>query len=219
MNFSDIINRYLNIKPKEPTPVVEPVVVSTTNTDSNVCLNEFDVMIIDGIDKNYVKKALMLIPNIVHFNIIAEDWTKLEIDPNETAWKNFVYPKKTVDNMIVIFNGRKPGREFRYGGGACILDENYHRIGISTAGVENDPYQMALRIWHEIQHVLDRFEISSTEDADDLYVNKNFYNTMPPEVQQRIRCDDANNPIYLLLYNFYLTSVTLKRAIDNGGKT
>jgi len=205
MILIDFLSKFFNIKPKpEPEPII--------TIGESIFLQEYDVMILDGIEEDYIKKSLMLIPNIVRFKIIPVDWNQIDIDKEKTPWENFVYPKKNRDNLIVIFDGVT--RDVIYGGGACIQDEKYHRIGISTAGVENDPYQMSLRIWHEIQHTLDR-----DGSADMLYYCNEFYESMPAEIQQHIRMKSANHPIYLLLYNFYLSLKTLERVIDEGGKS
>jgi hypothetical protein len=169
----------------------------------------YDVMILDDISTPYVERALLTIPNVVGFRIIPVNWEELEIDTSKSDWKNFVYPQKWRDNLIVIFDGRK--RNFIYGGGACILDEKFHRIGISTAAVEHSSYDLGLRIWHEILHT-----IMKSHEADQLFNDPLFRTTLPAEMRQAVetRLGDVNNPAYLLVYNMYLTV----RAILQGVK-
>lgn len=161
----------------------------------------FDVMILDGIDKNYVERALLTIPNAVGFRFVPVNWEELDTDKKEgSSWYGFVYPKPWRDNLIVVFDGKL--RNFIYGGGACIWDEKYHRIGISTYGVETSAYDLGLRIWHEITH-----SIRKSAEADQLFSNMDYRATLPAEMRQAIeeRSGETGNPVYLLSYNMYLT--------------
>lgn len=168
----------------------------------------YDVMILDGIDKGYVEKALMTIPNVVGFRIVPTNMEEIDIDKSTSSWKGFVYPKLWRDKLIVIFDGKT--RNFIYGGGSCIWDENYHRIGISNYGVEHSSYELGLRIWHEIDHT-----IRKSAEADQLYSNQQFIDTLPIEMRQAIetRTGETNNPVYLLSYNMYLTVRALTEGV------
>ncbi len=194
MNFTDIINWF-----KRTPPV--PVNVTYETFHRHV----YDVMILDDIDQKYVENALMTIPNLFGFRIIPVNLDEYEIDRSNTEWKNFVYPRKNRDYLIIIFDGAARG--FKFGGGACILDEKYHRAGISIAGMTS-AWDLGLRIWHELQHCTDK-----DNTADMLYKNPSFKAMLPTEMQASINNGKADNRYYLLIYNAWLSFNSILKGV------
>ncbi len=194
MNFADII-KWIKRTPSTPVNV----------TYDTLHRHVYDVMILDGIDQDFIKNALMNIPNLFGFRIIPENPDDYEVDKSNTDWKNFVYPRKNRDYLIVIFDGSARG--FKFGGGACILDEKYHRAGISTAGITS-ALDMGLRIWHELQHCTDK-----DNSADLLYKNPSFKALLPAEMQTAINNGKADNRFYLLIYNAFLTFNSILKGV------
>lgn len=180
-----------------PTPVPSPEVSRT----------RFDIMVLDGLNETRIRNAVSIVPQHVSLSIISPDESRYEMDTTDGDWKGFTYPRKDTDNLIVVFDG--PKRGFKYGGGACIWDKNYHRIGLS--GTESSLFVLGLRFEHEILHIIEMDYIKRTGaqlqfDADQLWTNTSFRAWLEPSVRECFNQKDVgkHSPQWERLFYSYL---------------
>lgn len=149
----------------------------------------YSVYIADGIDEEFVAKALLFVPGCFRFYHIDREPRCYAFGGE---WARFLVP---IDpNTLVVFDGNK--RNARYGGGT---------IG-SSAGVakfrdDTDAFGFGLRIWHELLHTL-------ALDADGMCRNPEFDAWLEPQIRETFVVDKPryqhSAQYQALYYNFLL---------------
>lgn len=140
--FSFLKNQEMKLKPQ---PITYKKQENTSNK-LDVSYYMYNVMVIDGIDKEIVREALCYIPNIFRFYIIDEDPTKYIIE-KDRAYENKEWVIPTEPRTIIIFDGSKHGYNkngavgYYHGDGKC-----------SILYYNQTPYKLAWLIEHECLH-------------------------------------------------------------------
>ena len=131
---------------KDPVPVPQP-------PEPGVPVRgvHYDVMVIDEINVEFVKKCLSFIPTYFEFSVLEDDPTQYYVDytNQHPDWKTAVWPLKTNNNAVIIFNATK--RNIPHNGYAT-WENNIYRAGVSYRGGERF-IDFAVRIWHELLHL------------------------------------------------------------------
>ncbi len=179
-----------------PTPVITPVPTQTPtyrNTDEfnqelMIHKRTYEVMILDGIDPNYVKDALGYIPDFFIFNIIPEDKSRYIVVDNgvhkghietvpgvnpipthiifiyDTAKRNLTTTGSTCTGKITYWGGIVPLCGFMQGDGVCS-------VGVDPS--QTSAESLARVITHECCH---NIEYGMNIDTGDL--SWEFFNSV-----------------------------------------
>jgi hypothetical protein len=127
--------------------VSQPTVVDTTNAVYTGSISgpvHYDVMILDGVDTNFVVQSLQYIPQWIEFTIVEPNAAEYKI--NDEGIK-----VPTRDNLIVVC---ADSGKAKYAGLAYIGDGNGHRVAVIKFDTDSH-YRFGMRVYHEVLHTVE----------------------------------------------------------------
>lgn len=158
---------------------------------------QFKIMVIDGIDENMVKEAVLKLPNTMGFEFVNPGTLKYHIyDKNYPGsgiekYYGLVVPEEPY--TVIVFDSEKNYPENMHNNdGMCF--KNIHSISLCGSRFDT-PEHLALYIYHEFMH-FDEFTRSG-DRVHDMRTNSEFSEWLPPGLAENYREDmrDVKNGI------------------------